>query len=147
MKKLKLLIVSQYFWPENFKINDLAFHFAELGYNVNVLTGIPNYPTGKYFDGYGIFSNDATAQYPDKAEIPSDQTDAINLYYRQKIDSFNVLGVEGKLLGFQVDHYALINNFTSNDLYAKCLGRVSDSQGTTAPMIITHIIENEIDSN
>lgn len=56
MKKLKLLIVSQYFWPENFKINDLAFHFAELGYNVNVLTGIPNYPTGKYFDGYGIFS-------------------------------------------------------------------------------------------
>ena len=55
MKKLKILIVTQYFWPENFKINDLAFHLAKLGYDIQVLTGIPNYPTGKYFNGYGYF--------------------------------------------------------------------------------------------
>ena len=56
MKKLKVLIVTQYFWPENFKINDLTFHLARLGHDIQILTGIPNYPTGKYFNGYGMFS-------------------------------------------------------------------------------------------
>ena len=54
-KSKKILIISQYFWPENFKINDLASHFSEKNYKIDVLTGIPNYPTGKYFQGYGIF--------------------------------------------------------------------------------------------
>ena len=48
--------MSQYFWPENFKINDFAVHFASKGYKVDVLTSIPNYPSGTFFDGYGIFS-------------------------------------------------------------------------------------------
>ena len=54
-KNKNILIISQYFWPENFKINDLASHFSEKNYKIDVLTGIPNYPTGKYFQGYGIF--------------------------------------------------------------------------------------------
>jgi len=57
LKKLKILIITQYFWPENFKINDLAFHLAKSGYDIHVLTGIPNYPHGSYFKGYNIFSN------------------------------------------------------------------------------------------
>lgn len=52
---MKLLIVSQYFWPENFRINDLAEAFAARGHDVTVLTGMPNYPTGQFFDGYGLF--------------------------------------------------------------------------------------------
>ena len=52
----KILIISQYFWPENFKINDLAESFVEKGYSVNVLTGKPNYPQGKFYTGYGMFS-------------------------------------------------------------------------------------------
>lgn len=56
MKKLKILIVSQYFWPENFKINDFAFYFSESKYEVDVLTGYPNYPSGSIFDGYSLFS-------------------------------------------------------------------------------------------
>ncbi len=55
MRTLKLLIVTQYFYPETFKINDLALHFKKKGHNVSVLTGIPNYPGGKYYPGYGIF--------------------------------------------------------------------------------------------
>lgn len=43
---MKILIVSQYFWPENFRINDLASHFSEVGHEVTVLTGKPNYPEG-----------------------------------------------------------------------------------------------------
>jgi len=52
---MKLLIISQHFWPENFKINDLAEKLAEKGHTVNVLTGKPNYPQGKFYAGYGLF--------------------------------------------------------------------------------------------
>lgn len=49
------MIVSQYFWPENFRINDLAAGLVERGHEVTVLTGIPNYPQGRFFSGYGWF--------------------------------------------------------------------------------------------
>jgi len=52
---LKILIVTQYFWPENFKINDLAFELNKRGHSVHVLTGIPNYPSGYAFNGYKSF--------------------------------------------------------------------------------------------
>jgi len=52
---LKILIVSQYFFPENFRINDFALEFNNRGHNVSVLTGIPNYPNGKFYNGYGVF--------------------------------------------------------------------------------------------
>ena len=51
----RVLIVSQYFYPESFRINELAFELAKLGHHVDVLTAIPNYPEGKYLKGYGIF--------------------------------------------------------------------------------------------
>ena len=50
---MRVLIVSQYFWPENFRINDLAREFQERGHAVMVLTGLPNYPSGRLFKGYG----------------------------------------------------------------------------------------------
>jgi colanic acid biosynthesis glycosyl transferase WcaI len=49
---LRLLIVTQYFWPENFRVNDLVLGLVNLGYEVTVLTGQPNYPSGRFFDGY-----------------------------------------------------------------------------------------------
>jgi hypothetical protein len=52
---MKVLIVSQYFWPENFKINDVAKGLVERGYEVSVLTGTPNYPLGKFHKGYSFF--------------------------------------------------------------------------------------------
>jgi colanic acid biosynthesis glycosyl transferase WcaI len=51
---MKILIVSQYFWPENFRINDLAAGLVERGHEVTVLTGIPNYPDGHFFPGYSL---------------------------------------------------------------------------------------------
>ena len=53
---MKILIVSQYFYPENFKINDLVFFLKDCGYDVEVLTSKPNYPEGKYYDGYNFFN-------------------------------------------------------------------------------------------
>lgn len=46
---MRLLIVTQVFWPENFRINDLAVEFVRRGHEVTVLTGAPNYPEGRIF--------------------------------------------------------------------------------------------------
>ena len=47
-----LLVVTQYFWPENFRINDLVSELIRRGHNVTVLTGLPNYPDGKIFSEF-----------------------------------------------------------------------------------------------
>ena len=52
---MKLLILSQYFWPESFRINDVAEGLAQRGHAVTVYTGMPNYPAGRFFEGYGFF--------------------------------------------------------------------------------------------
>jgi len=49
---VKILIITQYFWPENFRINDLTQELVQRGHSVTVLTGIPNYPAGTVFDSY-----------------------------------------------------------------------------------------------
>ena len=54
---MNILIISQYFWPENFKINDVAKGLIARGHSVSVLTGLPNYPKGKFFDGYSFPKN------------------------------------------------------------------------------------------
>ncbi len=46
---MRLLIVSQYFWPESFRINDLVSELIRRGHDITVLTGKPNYPDGKFF--------------------------------------------------------------------------------------------------
>ncbi|WP_344761485.1 glycosyltransferase family 4 protein [Actimicrobium antarcticum] len=55
---MKILIVTQYFWPENFRINDLTQELVKRGHSVTVLTGIPNYPAGRVFATYLQNPND-----------------------------------------------------------------------------------------
>lgn len=52
---MKVLIVSQYFWPETFGINALARSLRSRGIDVTVLTGQPNYPEGAVFAGYSAW--------------------------------------------------------------------------------------------
>lgn len=52
---MKILIVTQYFYPENFKCNDMAFELQKRGHDVVVMTAIPNYPKGEFYNGYGVF--------------------------------------------------------------------------------------------
>ncbi|ATX80273.1 Glycosyltransferase involved in cell wall bisynthesis [Mariprofundus aestuarium] len=54
---MRILIVTQYFWPENFRITDLAIALKDKGHEVTVLTGMPNYPAGKLYDGYSWWKN------------------------------------------------------------------------------------------
>jgi Glycosyltransferase len=52
---MKILFISQYFYPEIFKGNDIAFDLAKRGNKVTVITGIPNYPKGEFYKGYSLF--------------------------------------------------------------------------------------------
>lgn len=52
---MNILIVSQYFWPENFRINDLATELGSRGHEITVLTGWPNYPEGKIYEDFYKF--------------------------------------------------------------------------------------------
>lgn len=54
MKK-HILVIAQYFFPEQFRINDICSEWVKRGYKVTVITGIPNYPQGEYYKGYGLF--------------------------------------------------------------------------------------------
>ncbi len=51
---MKILVVSQYFYPENFRVNTLCRELADRGHDVTVLTGYPQYPVGRIYDGYGF---------------------------------------------------------------------------------------------
>lgn len=52
---MNILIVSQYFFPEDFKVNDIAFDFVKRGHDVTVFTAKPNYPKGNFYKGYSFF--------------------------------------------------------------------------------------------
>lgn len=52
---MNILIVTQYIYPEPFKSSELAFELSKRGHNIEVLTGIPNYPEGYYYPDYGLF--------------------------------------------------------------------------------------------
>ena len=59
-KNKKILIVTECFYPEEFKINDVAISWKDKGYAIDVLTLTPTYPLGKVFPGYknGFFRKD-----------------------------------------------------------------------------------------
>jgi len=51
---LRILVISQYFWPETFRVNDVVEYLRKNNHHVDVLTGVPNYPEGKLFDEYKL---------------------------------------------------------------------------------------------
>lgn len=52
---MKYLFLTNYFYPEQFRGNDIAFELVSKGHQVTVLTCIPNYPEGRFYQGYGLF--------------------------------------------------------------------------------------------
>ena len=51
---MNILVFSQYFYPENFRINTLCRELKRRGHGVTVVTGYPQYPYGRIYDGYGF---------------------------------------------------------------------------------------------
>lgn len=57
IEKKHILVISQYFYPETFRINDICKEWIKRGYKVTVVTGIPNYPQGEFYEGYDYNHN------------------------------------------------------------------------------------------
>ncbi|MDD3430144.1 MAG: glycosyltransferase family 4 protein [Oscillospiraceae bacterium] len=51
----RILVISQHFWPENFRITDICAGFTQRQITVDVLCGLPNYPAGVLYPGYSYF--------------------------------------------------------------------------------------------
>lgn len=56
VKGKRCLFLTNYFYPEVFRGNDIAFEMVKRGYEVTVITCIPNYPQGHFYEGYGLRS-------------------------------------------------------------------------------------------
>lgn len=82
MKK-KILLVSQYFWPESFSINDICLELSKK-HSIQVLTGKPNYPGGNIFKGYS--KNNTVVQNYGKIKIFR-----VPLVPRKKNSFFNLI--------------------------------------------------------
>lgn len=54
-KQKRCLLITNHFYPETFRCNDIAFELVKRGYEVKVMTAIPDYPEGKYHKGYSLF--------------------------------------------------------------------------------------------
>lgn len=65
---MRILILSQYFWPESFVVNDLAIKLADKGHEVTVATGKPNYPDGEIYPGYSA-SGTQFERYATKIDV------------------------------------------------------------------------------
>ena len=49
---MKILVVCQHYYPEPFRLTDICEWLVKEGHEVDVITGIPNYPMGIVYDGY-----------------------------------------------------------------------------------------------
>ena len=80
---MKILINTQYFWPETFRINDVVKFLQEKGYSIDIVTGEPNYPDGKLF-----------------LEYINNKKNSINFITQEYTEYQLLLEVQGDLLGF-----------------------------------------------
>lgn len=105
-RKKHILVVSQYFYPENFRINDMCQEWVKRGYVVTVVTGIPNYPKGTFFTGYGL--NKRRHEFWNGIEIyriPLIPRGASSLGMALNYISFMLSGVlAGKLINIKADY-------------------------------------------
>ena len=53
---MKILVLSQYFWPEQFIINEVAELLKKNKNKIDIFTGKPNYPEGKFYSGFNFFN-------------------------------------------------------------------------------------------
>jgi glycosyltransferase involved in cell wall biosynthesis len=99
---MRILLVTQYFYPENFKSNDIAFELAKRGYKVDVLCGLPNYPEGRIYKGYGVF----------RKRI--EKRDGVNIYRALQVSR----GTTGSKLRLLINYFSYV---VFGSIWAICL--------------------------
>ena len=95
---MRILVVTQHFWPENFRINDIVEGFVQDGLDVDVLCGLPNYPKGEWFPGYsadGPFEETYKGAHIFRArEIPRKGNTGKDLFELRQLAALRGGGVE-----------------------------------------------------
>ena len=104
---MRLLVVTQYFWPENFRINELVADLCVKGHEITILTGLPNYPEGKVFEEFidkpEQFNSYEGARIVRVPVIPRGQTKICLVFnYLSFVLSASILGL-WKLRGVKFD--------------------------------------------
>lgn len=112
---MKLLVISQYFYPEQFRVSDVCFHLTAIGHDITVLTGLPNYPMGELFDG---FEWDELKQ--------SSQFDTVLDAYMEQIN--NVKVIRSKLFPRKTGKKNLVINYLSFAYHASKIARKISKQ-------------------
>lgn len=117
MKK-KILIVTECFYPEEFKINDIAISWVDMGYHVDVLTLFPTYPIGKVYDGYSnrLFYRDSY--------------NGINIFRLYAITGYKTSIIKKimKYMNFMIlgTMFSVINGYKYNYVFGFNLGSLTD---------------------
>lgn len=106
---MKILLVTQYFWPENFKINAVATDLKNRGHDIVILTGLPNYPGGKIYPGYSFFKS------------RSEYWNGIKIYRARLIPRSKGGGVRLLLNYFSFAFFASLKVFSINQTFDKIL--------------------------
>ena len=111
--KKKVLIISQYFWPENFRINEIVKFLRSKNYYVTVITGLPNYPDGKLFKEFSqnteYFSKYCGAEIIRVPIILRERSTKINLFLNYL--SFNFSSIFFSFLKIRKRKYDIIFTF------------------------------------
>lgn len=118
---MKILVITQYFYPEKVAPNEICFGLARKGHEVTVLTGLPNYPEGEIFTGYKWDE----MRNIEKSGIKRDTT---NIHFDRELDSFvetlyGVKTVRTRLLPRGKTKPELFKNFKS---FQNEAGRVAE---------------------
>ena len=109
---MKILIITQYFYPENFRINDLVFSLKKRGYDIDVLTGKPNYPKGDYYEGYSW-------KGPKEEKINDINVFRSNLFVRRSASGIRLfLNYLSFLFYGTIKIYSINNNYDKIFIYA-----------------------------
>ena len=99
----RILVVTQHFWPENFRINDIVQGFLQDGIEVDVLCGLPNYPKGEWFDGYSEHGpweeHFGAAQVFRARELPRKGNTSLNIFLNYVSWPLFAAGALGRLPG------------------------------------------------
>ncbi len=103
---MKILIVSQYYYPEQFQINEIAPELVRRGHKVTVLCGLPNYPKGVIFEGYA--NNQSVAQ---REKEYFTQTGVEVVHVRQTPRGNNPLSLIRNYLSFARNSIKVVREF------------------------------------
>ena len=104
---MRILVISQYFYPENFRINDLCLGLKEKGHDITVVTGKPNYPKGIFFSGYTFLNK------------PLDKYKGIKVYRSPIIPRGNASGLKLFLNYISFVFFATVKLFFIKEKFEK----------------------------